>query len=74
MQLAGALEPSTDAYFAPDRVLVLRKLRQMVKTWRMYHYKAQKTRAVIVWHTVLYPRSGPSCLHVLSSQPFCNAG
>jgi hypothetical protein len=73
MQLAGALEPSTDACFVPDRVLALRKLRQMVKTWRMYYYKAQKTRAVIMWHTVLYPRPGPSCLHVLSSQPCCNA-
>ena len=74
MQLAGALKPSTDACFAPDRVLVLRKLRQMVKTWRMYYYKAQKTRAVIMWHTVLYPRPGLSCLHVLSNQPCCNAG
>jgi hypothetical protein len=73
MQLAGALEPSTDACFVPDQVLALRKLRQMVKTWRMYYYKAQKTRAVIMWHTVLYPRPGPSCLHVLSSQPCCNA-
>ena len=56
MQLAGALEPSTDACFVPDRVLALRKLRQMVKIWRMYYYKAQKTRALIMWHTVLYPR------------------
>jgi hypothetical protein len=58
----GALDHAQGACFEPDRVLALRQLRQMVKMWRLYCCKVQKTRAVTLWHMVQYPCPGPLCV------------